>query len=507
MIDKTVRNVLLMSVAAGALAACGADDIASPGEGVIVVPPPGGGDGGGGGGGGSGGTPTPGTPADTCPTGTANVGTIEVGGAGSGDERRICQISGIITDDLFIPNNAGTIYALSGKVEVGVDTGADGSTGDPAILTIEDGVTIFGATGADFLAVNRGSQLVVDGRADSPVVMTSRANVVGTSTDSSIGQWGGLVILGQAPAEGCTAAPCGNPVEGTAGSLYGGPDANDSSGRIEYLQVRYAGFEVDTNNELNGITLGGVGAGTIFNHVQVHNSSDDGIEWFGGRVSQKYLVLTGNDDDSLDADVGYRGGTQYAIVIQRADGGDKLAEIDSPGNQDLEPGTNWEISNFTWVTPQSDEYLNIRGAADFALYNGVIVSAGPCIDFDEDATVSSTGSARGDELGAPRIKSVVLDCTANPYIDDGDVSVADMVALFNGNNNNDMFTNSLTSTFINGANETGVTASDATELEAGSFFDIVDYVGAVRDANDTWWQGWTCGLPGEASCLAIPAAG
>ncbi|WP_265587575.1 hypothetical protein [Sphingomicrobium arenosum] len=516
--STTLRNLFLLGAASAALSACGADDVASPGDGVIVVVPPVTGGGGGGGGGGG----TGGEAADACPTGFTNFGTIEVGGAGSGDNRRICQLPQLITDDLFVENVAGVIYTIGGKTEVGVDMGADGNLagGDAGSITFDAGVVAYGRTQADFLVVNRGSQIFVQGTASAPVVLTSRSNVIGEANADSIGEWGGLVILGQAPAEGCgdgtTSAPCGLQVEGTAGSLYGGTDAADNSGVIEYLQIRYSGYKAAENSELNGITLAGVGSGTTFNHVQVHNSSDDGIEWFGGRVNQKYLVLTGNDDDSIDADNGFKGAIQYALVIQRDTGGDKLMEIDSPGDQALLPRTNIEIANFTFITPRTGEYVHVRGAADIAMYNGLIVSTGPCIDFDEQNTVDET-TGLGEELGAPRIKGVYLDCTATPFKDDSGasdgVSIAEIAALFDGTSNT-TYDSSITLpspysisavNFVNASAAAEV--DDYSDLQFASFFDAVDYVGAVEDANDDWWVGWTCGLTGQMSCLDIPDAG
>ena len=509
--SKMVRNALLVSVASVALAACnGADDVASPGEGVIVVPAPG--------------TPSPtptptptpgtGQPAANCPQGTADVGTIGIGG-GTSDVRRVCQISGKITGSLRLQNLAGTIYSLSGKVQVGDDLGANPSApnaGQAGVLTLDAGVTLFGASGADFLVVNRGSQLIVDGDASKPVVMTSRNNVVGDVNADSIGQWGGLVILGRAPISDCADAgavggtvECQAPVEGTSGSIYGGASPNDSSGSLEYLQVRYSGFKVDTNNELNGITLAGVGSGTIINHVQVHNSSDDGIEWFGGRVNQRYLVLTGNDDDSFDVDSGYKGATQFAIVIQRATGGDKVVEGDSSDKPtDAVPRTDWMISNWTFVTPQEDAFIHLRGGMDAAMYNGTMAAPNSaCLDIDQAPTIQETGP---DEKGPPRFASVYFDC-APPFVDDSDVSAAQIAAIFNGGANNTANgTSTLTNLFINGATENAVPFTSLAGLSA--FFTDVGYIGAVRDANDNWWRGWTCGLAtNEMSCLTIPSAG
>lgn len=508
---RFTRTLLLLGVASVTLSACGngADDVASPGEGVIVTPSP---------------TPTPtpsptptptpGQPAASCPAGTADVGTIGIGG-GTADVRRVCQVSGVIRGALRLQNLPGTIYSLSGKVQVGDDLGADPSAptsgAQSGVLTLDAGVVMFGASGADFMVVNRGSQLIVDGNASKPVVMTSRDNVVGNVNADSIGQWGGLVILGRAPIADCADAgatggtvQCQAPVEGTSGSIYGGASPNDSSGRIQYLQVRYSGFKVDTNNELNGITIAGVGSGTIIDHVQVHNSSDDGIEWFGGTVNQKYLVLTGNDDDSFDVDSGYKGATQFAIAVQRSSGGDKVIEGDSTDKPvDATPRTDWMISNFTFVQRSgTGHYMHIRGGMDADIYNGTVVGA-ECLDIDTAATVQASGA---DEDGPPKFNSVFLTC-ATPFINDSDVTAAEIAAIFNGGANNTANgTSTLTGTFINGANENAVPFTSVTGLS--SFFTNVGYIGAVRDANDNWWRGWTCGLASnEMSCLTVPAAG
>ena len=507
----TFRMALLAGAASLTLAACGAEDIASPGEGNLVVLPtptpttptpttP---------------TPTPGAAATSCPTGTIDSGTIQVSAS---DSRRNCQLTGTIRGALRLQNIAGTIYSLNGKVQVGDDLGPD--TAAPAsgatsgVLTIDAGVTIFGNSGADFLVVNRGSQLNVDGSATKPVVMTSRNNVVGTSTADSIGDWGGLVILGRAPIGDCADAgatggtlACQAPVEGTSGSIYGGASANDSSGVIRYLQVRHSGFKVDTNNELNGITLAGVGVGTRFEYVQVHNSSDDGIEWFGGRVNSSHLVLTGNDDDSLDLDSGFKGAIQFAIVTMRAGGGDKFIELDSTDKPvDAIPRTNFPLSNFTFVAPsgRTASPIHLRGGADATLVNGV-VSGTQCLDIDTAATVQAADATK-DELGPVKFNSVLFQC-ATPFVNDSDVDAAAVQSLFNSGSNNVVSTTStLVSTFVNGTSESAATPFNPTSLS--SFFVNAGYVGAVKDGNDNWWKGWTCGTASDQmSCTAIPAAG
>jgi hypothetical protein len=374
-------------------------------------------------------------------------------------------------------------------------------------LNIDPGVTIFGSGGLDFLIVNRGSQLIAEGTQNSPIIFTSRQNIEGSATDTSIGQFGGLVILGRAPIQRCNqpnvpggSVNCQSQVEGTTG-LYGGASANDNSGRIRYVQVRFPGFEVSTGNELNGITLAGVGSGTTMDHIQVHNSSDDGIEWFGGTVNARYLVITGADDDSLDTDFGYKGANQFVIVNQRASGGDRIVEADTPGNGNSIPRSFPKFANVTAASRRSPDALLLRGGTDFALLNSIVTGAPICLDIDEAVTVQAAGSGP-DEQGPPIFRSVFFSCQA-PFRDEADVTAAEIAAIFGGNNNVSNGVSTLQNVFVNGSNENGVVATNPTSFSA--FFQNVPYIGAVRDQNDLWFLGWTCGLGfSTPACTALP---
>ena len=492
-----LRHLLLLTTVI-ALTACGPDDVASPGEGGF---------------GGGGTTPTPpppppppppNTPAGSCPTGTTDRGVVA--------NRRNCEISGTITGQRLIQNLPGVVYSLSGRVQVGTDLGSDPNNplagAQSGTLTIDPGVTIFGSGGLDFLIVNRGSQIFAEGTPNSPIVFTSRQNIEGTATDNSIGQFGGLVILGRAPIQRCNqpnvpggSVNCQSQVEGTTG-LYGGATAADNSGRLRYVQVRYPGFEVSPGNELNGITLAGVGSGTTIDHIQVHNSSDDGIEWFGGTVNARYIVITGADDDSLDTDFGYKGANQFVLVVQRSTGGDKIVEADTPGNGNSTPRSYPKFANVTAIGRRPNDALHLRGGTDFGLLNSVVTGSPICLDIDEAVTMQPANAAL-DEAGPPIFRSVFFSC-ATPFRDEADVPASEIAAIFNGNNNVANGTSSLTDVFVNGPNENGVTASSLTSFS--SFFQNVGYIGAVR-AGDLWFQGWTCGLGfGTPSCTAAPSA-
>ena len=97
------------------------------------------------------------------------------------------------------------------------------------------------------------------------------------------------------------------------------------------MQIRYSGYVLSGNSELQSLTLGGVGSGTTIDHIHSHNSSDDGFEIFGGRVKLRHFVITGADDDSIDVDTGYKGTIQYVIAVQKTSAARRLAWSSSTG--------------------------------------------------------------------------------------------------------------------------------------------------------------------------------
>ena len=455
------------------------------------------------------------TPTDNWATGWTQDLFDETGGcpAGTTDEGRdvagepLCSLSGTVEGALRLTR--GNIYQISGRVNVGVDVGADGAAagGVAGELIIEQGVTLFGNSGADYVVVNRGSRIFANGTAANPVVMTSQNDVTDAvgDRDNAIGEWGGLVILGDAPINRCNVQgatggteACENAVEGVTepDALYGGSDAADSSGSLTYLQVKYAGFEVAPDVELNGITLGGVGAGTTLEYVQVHNNSDDGVEFFGGNANARYLVLTGNDDEQLDTDNGYQGSVQFMIARQRGgDSSDNGIEASSvaPG---VAPFSDATIANFVLFAPDNTDSHGIRlNTGTRGTYaNGVIVDGGACLDYEDDAGDGVAGFTAGVD---PTFQSVLFDCDAGLLTSGGDADPVTGQAAVDADANNVEAGNTLADGFVNGTAEGAVTAAD---LPDDGFLRDVDYIGAVRDADDTWWQGWTCGLTDQTPC-------
>lgn len=520
----TIR-MLALGCSALALAACGADDIASPGTGGNITinnppaPMP---------------TPTPPptgnlvTPAGACPTiaggNLTNGGTI----SGPTGEYRICTLPSRFTASSTLPYFRGVLYQMDGRVDVGTDGGptpdaTDGLTDTNVTLTIEPGVIIY-ASGASFLNVNRGNRINAVGTVARPIVFTSRDNVAGLNSESSSGQWGGVVLSGRAPVTDCAApaaAPgtinCERQVEGSAQpALFGGATANDNSGVMRYVQIRYSGFVLSGNAELQSLTTGGTGSGTQIDYIQSYNSSDDAVEFFGGIVNSKHLVLVGMEDDALDTDTGVRANLQYVIAVQRQGAGDTIIEADSTNTLiENQPRQYTVVSNATFIQNSTagdgGSVIRLRGGTDYALLNSVVVSrAGiACLRIDDAQTIRAADASL-DERGPPVFQSVVLDCTTAFRNGSNGPTAANAQAIFQaGANNHSPFTNTLTMTYVNGANEAGVTAFNPTQIS--SFFDAVNYIGAVQGANDTWYQGWTCnsatasfGTSNTGSCSSLP---
>lgn len=215
-------------------------------------------------------------------------------------------------------------------------------------LTLEPGTRVLGRPGSA-LIVTRGAQIYARGNVDKPVVFSS-AQAEGSRR---AGDWGGVVLLGNAPVNVGAAHIEGIPETDTRGA-FGGDDPASSCGLLEYTRIEFAGYEISRDNELNGLTLGGCGSGTLVRHVQVHRSLDDGIEVFGGTVDMQHVVITGADDDSLDWDMGWQGRVQFLIVEQYASVGDNAFEGDNNKKQpDALPRSAPTIYNATLVSPRS----------------------------------------------------------------------------------------------------------------------------------------------------------
>ena len=401
-----------------------------------------------------------------CPAG-ATPSTRDLAG------RRVCQLSGTITGDLLLTSN--NLYELAGKVTIG------GDNADSATLTAQAGTTIFGSAAEDFLVISRGSRFVANGTRTAPITLTARADLAGQTSADDRGLWGGLIINGNAPINDCPegatggAAECAKEGEAKTG-LFGGDDAGDSSGVLNFVVVKFAGSNVDPENQLNGIAFQGVGAGTVVDYIQVHNNLDDGIEFFGGTVNAKHVVLTGNADDSLDWTDGWQGGIQYLVIDQAGDSGDNGIEADNrEGDEDAMPRSLPRIANMTISGKPGERAIRLRRGTGLHLYNSVVRGSESCLRI-QGASLRQLGSGIAFD-------GVSFDCDT---VVEGDDVPAIQSELDRGN-----------------VSTTGQVVN-AADLSTDSFFDATDFIGAVRNAGEDWTRGWTVGMPRTAADFACP---
>jgi hypothetical protein len=229
---------------------------------------------------------------------------------------------------------SGTIYVLAGRIAV-----TNGAT-----LTIESGTIIKGETGtgtdASALLIARGAKLNAIGTPDSPIIFTTTDDEIDYSdleagnfgspnlNTAQNGRWGGLLILGNAPI---SASASEIQIEGIPTSdpngLYGGNNPEDNSGTIRYVSIRHGGTDIGNGNEINGLTLGGVGNGTIIDNIEVVANQDDGIEWFGGTVDVTNAVVWKSGDDAIDTDQAWSGTLTNFVVVSPSG---NCLELDGP---------------------------------------------------------------------------------------------------------------------------------------------------------------------------------
>ena len=228
----------------------------------------------------------------------------------------------------------GRTYRLDGLVFV--EAGAR--------LLVEPGVTVLGGPGAA-LVVTRDASIHARGTADEPIVFTS-ARPEGSRAS---GDWGGVVLLGDAPINRGQTNIEGLPPNDDRG-IFGGNDRRSNCGVLEYVRIEFAGYPIGADNELNGLTLGGCGSETLVRHVQVHRAHDDGIEVFGGVADLKYVLISHPRDDALDWDMGWTGRAQFLVVQHHPELGDSGFEGDnSADDPDAVPTSRPRIYNVTMV--------------------------------------------------------------------------------------------------------------------------------------------------------------
>ena len=442
--------------------------------------------------------------------GTFTGFTFDHDGDAGTDELNICNITGRITEDVTLTSDI--VWQLTGLVAVGFGNLEVEDASDVELLktegvelTIEAG-TLFRNANQSALVVTRGSSINAAGTAADPIILGS-----GNDTDfDDRGQWGGLVIQGFGLHNECNDTDSSNddslptdPVcnisgEGNSGN-FGGNDNTDSSGTLRYVVVAEAGFEVTPNDELNGISFQGVGNGTTVEFIQVHNNQDDGVEFFGGAVNAKWLVLTSNRDDDVDWDEGYLGNLQY-VIVKKATSADVTSdprgiEADSAGGSNVaQPIAMPSLANMIFIGDPiySDQAVVLRRGTGALIYNSIFKDFPECLDVDDSESNDLILS------GGLQFINAFTDCAAQ--FDDNDELGAgiDYATNLTGANGN-VITNGALTIDAAVAGQTGVVdgLTAIAPPEAGGttgFFDATTYAGAVAPGTaeeSAWWADWT----------------
>lgn len=387
--------------------------------------------------------------------------------------------TGTLTQNVTVRD--GDTVVLRGGVFVGDDI-------NETVLTIEPGATILGeASTKGMLVVRRNSKIHAVGTAEKPIVMTSEK----APGQRSRGDWGGVIINGRAPLN------TGEEAYGEGGTgYYGGNVPGDNSGRMSYVRIEFAGREISPDNELNGLALQGVGSGTQIDHIQIHMNKDDGIEFFGGTVNAKYILITGAADDQFDYTDGWQGKAQFIVCQQYPDDSDNGFECDNNGEDHASsPASNPQVYNFTIIgadtSARSDDGMLLRAGTKGRFYNGLVMGMNDCgLDIDDSVTWANASS------GQLKLENSLFFNSKN-FKEDADTLrgwfVRDFALTWNSNNATASSAVVVSPFSIDSPDfrPTGQALSHpvATPPNDG-FFTPVSFIGGV-DPNDNWTAGWT----------------
>ncbi|MGH1362549.1 MAG: T9SS type A sorting domain-containing protein [Calditrichia bacterium] len=365
------------------------------------------------------------------------------------------------------------------------------------------------------LIIARGGKINAVGRANNPIIFTAEGDDLSDPNDlgpEQRGRWGGILVLGNAGLN--TTSGVGQ-IEGIdpnepRGQYGGGTSPNDAddSGVLKYVSIRHGGALIGPGNEINGLTMGGVGNGTVIEYIEVYSNLDDGYEWFGGTVNAKYLVAAFCGDDAYDWDEGFRGSNQFLLALQSEDAAGRTAEMD--GGTDPEDGMPFAtptLANVTYIGPGASAFPNGDGSqmlifrdnsggfyynSIFTDYNGGGGGAG--------ITVEDLSSGEDSRL---RLENNQLIVSTNVWWNFGngnaltDIAPQDFVQTHlgaNGNQISDPLLGGISRTNNGGLDPrpsaSGPAGSGATAV-SDPFIVSVDYIGAFDPSASLWTDGWT----------------
>lgn len=428
-------------------------------------------------------------------------------------------------------NENATEYNVSGNtvtiIDHGEGTGTKTLTADKTwildkivfvnsgqTLTIEPGTVIKGKPGqgenASALVISKGATINAVGTSTNPIIFTAESDDLnGSLAINARGLWGGLIVLGDAKLNSSpgTSAIEGIPTSETRG-LYGGTNDADNSGTLQYVSIRHGGTDIGAGNEINGLTLGGVGSATTIDHVEIVSNADDGVECFGGKANIKNLVVSYCADDCFDYDEGYRGNIQFALIYQDVNEGDRMGEHDGGTTpEDGSPYAKPVFYNATYIgrgIAAGKRALTFRDNAGGEYHNSIIMNQGKGIDIEKLGSGQDAYArfAAGELVIANNVfYDVALTGTTATASDIFKVSFADGVtdngetttfqATFGSNNN----TVANPGIDVNAGSLNPVPTNTASVNNAAtptdSWFTTTTYQGAFDPSGSNWAQGWT----------------
>jgi hypothetical protein len=307
-----------------------------------------------------------------------------------------------------------------------------------------------------------------------------------------------LVLLGEAPinVEGGE-----NPIEGIdpteSNGVYGGSDPESSCGTLRYARIEFAGFLFGTDNELNGLTVGGCGSGTTIDYVQVHLGKDDGVEMFGGTADIKHIIVSGEQDDGLDWDQGWQGRAQNFVILHSELSNNGIEADNLDGADDAMPRSMPTMYNFTFLGGGDGSGMHLRRGTWGMLYNGIVSGfAGAGIDVDSAAT------ALGADDGSLVVANSIFWDNGEDFSSDSEEdndNGFDEEAYFTSEDLGNQMVNpglgaaafDLTGPdFVPGANSPAAEGG-ATPPDDGFFNPCATYIGAFEPGGEDWSAGWT----------------
>ncbi len=299
---------------------------------------------------------------------------------------------------------------------------------DGATLEIPAGTTIKAAQGFDkYILVAQGGKIDARGTADNPIIFTADAD------NATSGYWGGLIINGKAPLSGASAGTVGA-TEIDNNQPYGGTDASDNSGVIEYVELLYTGARSSADIEHNGLTLNGVGNGTTINNIYIAEGADDAIEFFGGTVNVTNLLAVNCDDDCFDFTQGYSGTLTNCYGIWESGftsteedprGVEADGNLDGNGHEHT-PQANFTINNMTIANYSASQAMQdaikVRRLAKATINNALVIGSGE-IEQLVDLTDSKDNADQGTVVNVTNNATNVDELTNSGNPAEADVNI------------------------------------------------------------------------------------